>query len=174
MLLLSLVGVSSAAAAAAPNPKSMVLRAADVHLVQAGLTSNNGTPDATDNDQPGWISTWRVYWASHHGITHLDDWAETYTSATTAEGWLTDKKKLYKPLRYWHPFSTGGMIGDAAFAYTTTIPSPIIVQTCVTVYWRYRLAVGNVVGCGKPNTFAPDAVVRLARMQQAHMQVALG
>ncbi len=170
--MLSLVGVSVSAAATAPNPQSMVLRAADVKTLQAGLTSNNGSTDPTDNDQPGWVSTWRVYWAGHRAIGHLDDWAENYASVADAKGWLSEKKGLFKPLTYWHSLSTGGAIGDAAFAYSSTVPTPKILQTCVDIYWRYRTAVGNVSACGKPGSFAPTAIVHLARLQQAHTQVA--
>lgn len=174
--MLSLVAVSTSAAAPGPNPKSMVLRAADVRTAQSGLISNNGSTDPTDNRQPGWVSTWRVYWgdrpAADRGIQRLDDWAETYSSVVGSKSWLASKKSAFKPLLYWHPLSTGAAIGDASFAYTTTVPTPIIKQTCVDVYWRYRVAVGNIAACGKPNTFAPDSVIRLARLQQAHMQAA--
>ena len=86
----------------------MVLRAADVKTAQAGLTSNNGSPDPTDNSQRGWVSTWRVYWGrpAHQGITHVDDWAETYASPADSKAWLASKKASYPS--YWQSVSTGG------------------------------------------------------------------
>ena len=151
----------------------MVLRAPDVKTVQAGLTSNSGSADPTDNREAGWVSTWRVYWArpSHQGITHVDDWAETYTSVAASKTWLASKRATYPS--YWHSTSTGGAIGDASFAFTTTVPSPVMKATCVDVRWRYRAVVGYISVCGKTNTFTSASIMRLARLQEAHMQAAV-
>ncbi len=172
-----LVAVSTAAAAATVDPKTMVLQRADVRGLQPGLKCCSGTRPTDEYHPRGWIDGWRVIGGLSNPkakVAELNSYADVYKTSAAAGEWVKYKKRQFiQSPNGWHPFSTGSKIGDATEAFTTTLsPGGGLHLTYVAIFWRYKTATALVTATGNAKTLTPEPIIRLARKQQTRMQAA--
>jgi hypothetical protein len=192
-MLAALTVTTVAGAAAAADPKAMVVQLGDlpagfalanseyVNNVEAARLSS-GTSLA-DYLRWGRTNGYQAEYArkAPAGLVDVLTRASTYKSARGAQRSQQDSieeassaNAAKAGVENWRELPTRRPIGDSSAMFGGTTKSGKLTAVIYVVQWRYRTVKSSVLGVGAAGTVTPDQVVALARKQQARMKAELG
>ena len=182
---------TAAAHAAAPDPRSLVLRQSDVRalhlpvdvfLTEAGYESNA----QASSEEGGPARAELEKWDRVNGYDAVFERAKTERSQYRFESAVDTFRALKgarEAMRYLVaalgreplklvPRPTRGPIGDEAHAYVLNVTIENTKYEYALIFWRYKTAVAHLAMSGSAESVNLTDALRLARKQQARMKAA--